>query len=162
MSVNSVILIGNITRDAEVRQVGQNQVAKFGLATSEKYKNTSGEFVEETEFHNVELWGSVGVHPYLKKGQLVFVQGSIKTDRWTDQQGVDRSVVKVKAKAIQLLGPRPQQAQPQATQAPQRPAPIQQRPSRPVPPAPQASPIQTPPPPTADDYFAPATDDLPF
>lgn len=153
MSVNKVILIGNLTRDAEVRTVGQNQVAKLGLATSNKYRNASGETVEETEFHTVELWGNAGVHPYLVKGQLVFVEGSIKTDKWTDQQGEERSLVKIKAFTIQLLGsrPAPRQQEPQAqppmsrqmyqsstAQAPsynQPPMPPQYR--QPQPPAPQ-------------------------
>ena len=157
MSVNKVILVGNITRDAEVRAVGQNQVARFGLATSNKYRNSQGETVEETEFHNIEYWGNSGVFQYLKKGQQVFVEGSIKTDKWTGQDGVEKSIVKIKALSLQLLGSRPQ-AQTQPAPAPQRPV-AQPRTSRPAPPAP--APV---PPPMPDDVenWNYSQNDLPF
>lgn len=160
MSVNKVILVGNITRDAEVRTVGQSQVARFGLATSNKYRNTQGETVEETEFHNVEYWGNSGVFQYLKKGQQVFVEGSIKTDKWSDQQGNEKSAVKIKAVSVQLLGSRPQtQTQAQPAPAPQRPAPQQPRPSRPTPPAPAPVP---PPMPEDVENWNYSTNDIPF
>lgn len=160
MSVNKVILVGNITRDAEVRTVGQSQVARFGLATSNKYRNSQGETVEETEFHNVEYWGNSGVFQYLKKGQQVFVEGSIKTDKWSDQQGNEKSAVKIKAVSVQLLGSRPQtQAQAQPATAPQRPAPQQPRPSRPTPPAPAPVP---PPIPEDIENWNYSENDIPF
>lgn len=137
MSVNKVILVGNITRDAEVRAVGQNQVARFGLATNNKYRNSQGETIEETEFHNIEYWGGAGVHQYLKKGQQVYVEGSIKTDKWTGQDGQEKSTVKIKASSLQLLGLRQQSQQGQAPAPQQRPpqrSVPQPRPSRPVPP----------------------------
>lgn len=156
MSVNKVILVGNITRDAEVRAVGQNQVARFGLATSNKYRNSQGETVEETEFHNIEYWGNSGVFQYLKKGQQVFVEGSIKTDKWSDQQGNEKSAVKIKALSLQLLGSRPQtQAQP--APAPQRPA-AQPKPSRPTP---QPAPVPPPMPEDVENWNYSASD-LPF
>ena len=149
MSVNLVILIGNLTRDAEVRTVGQNQVAKFGLATSEKFRKQDGTIGENTEFHNVELWGQAGVHQYLVKGQQVYVQGSIKTDRWQAEDGSERTALKIKAFSVQLLGSRPQQSAPAAPSPyPQgfvpTPAPPQTRrapapPAPPVPPAPQSA-----------------------
>lgn len=160
MSVNRVILIGNLTRDAEVRTVGQNQVARFGLATSNKYRNASGEAVEETEFHNVELWGNAGVHRYLLKGQQVYVEGSIKTDRWQDNQGGEHSVVKIKAFTLQLLGSRPA--------APQQPVMQQQAPAYPPQPgygqqAFNRTPSAPPTPPTPQRTAAPwGEDDLPL
>lgn len=158
MSVNKVILVGNITRDAEVRAVGQNQVARFGLATNNKYRNSQGETIEETEFHNIEYWGGAGVHQYLKKGQQVYVEGSIKTDKWTGQDGQEKSTVKIKASSLQLLGLRQQSQQGQAPapqqRPPQRPVP-QPRPSRPVPPSPV-------PPPTPGDIENWNSSDLPF
>ena len=105
-SVNMVILIGNITRDAETRTAGQSAVARFGLATSEKFKDRNGAVVEETEFHDIELWGSEGVHQYLKRGQQVYVQGSIKTDKWTDSQNQAREKKVIKARVVNLLGGR--------------------------------------------------------
>lgn len=162
MSVNKVILVGNLTRDAEVRTVGQNQVARFGLATSNKYRNASGETVEETEFHNVELWGNAGVHRYLLKGQQVFVEGSIKTDRWQDNQGGEHSVVKVKAFTLQLLGSRPA-----APQQPQQPMMQQQAPAYPPQPGYGQQAYNRPPapptPPVPQQTSAPwGEDDLPL
>ena len=157
MSVNLVILVGNLTRDAEVRTVGQQQVAKFGLATSERFRKQDGTQGESTEFHNIELWGNTGVYPYLVKGQSLYVQGSIKTDRFTGQDGQERTAVKIKAFSVQLLGPKPQQAAPAAPQypgyapqyaQPQAPAyPPQYRtvpPAPPVPPVPPAPPAPAP------------------
>jgi len=122
MSYQIVILQGNLTRDAEVRQVGQNAVASFSVATSRRYKKQDGTVAEETEYHDVELWNSNGVHPYLTKGTAVLAQGEIKTDKWQDQSGQPRERKKIRANIIQLCGPRPQQ-QPQAPQyaAPQPP-----------------------------------------
>ena len=112
MSVNRFIGIGNITRDAEVRTVGQQQVAKFGLAMSEKYRKNDGTIGENTEFINVELWGQAGVHQYLVKGQMIYVDGSIKTDKWQGQDGQWHYETKVRAFSVQLIGARPQQQAP--------------------------------------------------
>lgn len=135
MSVNKVILIGNITRDAEVRVVGQSQVAQFGLATSESYTDNNGQKQEVTEFHNIEFFSKTGgVFQYLTKGQSVYVEGSIRTDKWTAQDGTQKSAVKIRANSVQLVGRRettapaqpqyqqgqyqPQQQMPQAPQYP--------------------------------------------
>lgn len=123
MSINKFIGIGNITRDAEVRTVGQSQVAKFGLAMNERYKKQDGTMAETTEFIDVEYWGNAGVHQYLVKGQMVYVEGSIRTEKWTGQDGQPRYTTKIRAMSVQLLG-RPQQTQtapapqPQYQQAP--------------------------------------------
>ena len=182
MSVNKVILIGNLTRDAEVRQVGQNQVAKFGLATSEKYRGSDGEVKETTEFHNIELWGNAGVYPYLRKGQTLYVEGSIRTEKYTGNDGQERTTVKIKAFTVQLVGARPAQsapapAAPQYAAQPAYPAypaaPAPRRAAPPVPPIPPAAPATIP---TAPQYAQQAahdyvqeqalplgpTDDLPF
>lgn len=120
MSLNKVMLIGNLTRDAEIRQVGQSQVATFGVATSESYTDQQGQRKEITEFHNVDFFSNTaGVFQYLKKGQQVYVEGSIKTDKWQDQNGQDRTAVKVRARTVQLLGKRdPQDSQQGYQQAP--------------------------------------------
>ena len=161
MSVNKVILVGNITRDAEVRTVGQNQVARFGLATNNKYRNSQGETIEETEFHNIEYWGGAGVHQYLKKGQQVYVEGSIKTDKWTGQDGQEKSTVKIKASSLQLLGLRQQPQQGQAPAQPQRPqqrpAPQPPRQQKPAPPSPVPPPI-----PSDMENWNYSQDDIPF
>jgi len=142
MSYQVVILQGNLTRDAEVRQVGQNTVASFGVATSRKFKKQDGTIAEETEFHDVELWNNNGVYQYLTKGASVLVQGEIKTDKWTDQNGQQRERKKIRASIIQLCGSR-QQAAPQGQPAypPQgQPAYPPQQPRQPYAPAPGYAP----------------------
>lgn len=144
MSYQIVILQGNLTRDAEVRQVGQNQVAQFSVATSRRFKKADGSVGEESEFHDIELWNQTGVFPYLKKGTALLVQGEIKTDKWTDQQGQQRSTKKIRAAVVQLCGPRPQAAapapQPAAPQYQQAPAPRPQYAPQPQAPAPAPQP----------------------
>ena len=126
MSYQQILIQGNCTRDAEVRQVGQSQVAKIGVAVSEKYKGRDGQIQESTEFFDVEIWDKAGVYPYLVKGQSVLIIGQQKTDKWQDQQGQNRESKKVRAQVVQLCGPRPQ-AQPQAP----APAPAYNQPAPP-------------------------------
>lgn len=167
MSLNKFIGIGNITRDAEVREVGQSKVARFAIAMNEKFRKQDGTVGETTEFMEVELWNQVGVFQYLRKGQLVYVEGSIRTEKWTGNDGVEKTSIKLRAMSVQLLG-RPQAttpAQPQATHAPSfppQPGYAQPTYSAPVPPTPTnpyAGRQQVPPP---TNVFAPPSDDLPF
>lgn len=146
MSYQQILIQGNCTRDAEVRQVGQSQVAKIGVAVSEKFKGRDGQIQESTEFFDVEIWDKAGVYPYLVKGQSVLIVGQQKTDKWQDQQGQNRESKKVRAQVVQLCGPRPQ-AQPQAP----APAPAYNQPApppqyqQPAPaPAPQYAPSAQP------------------
>lgn len=179
MSYQIVILQGNLTRDAEVRQVGQSSVASLGVATSRKFKKQDGTIGEETEFHDVELWNNNGVYQYLTKGASVLVQGEIKTDKWTDQSGQQREKKKIRASVIQLCGPRQQQAQQQAPMAPPHPQYQQQPPmppqyQQPQPPAPPqyAQPPMPPqpgqpgnqqyPPMNSPAYSQPQDGDIPF
>ena len=143
MSYQQILIQGNCTRDAEVRQVGQSQVAKIGVAVSEKYKGRDGQIQESTEFFDVEIWDKAGVYPYLVKGQSVLIVGQQKTDKWQDQQGQNRESKKVRAQVVQLCGPRPQ-AQPQAP----APAPAYNQPAPPrqyQQPAPAPAPQYAPP-----------------
>lgn len=133
MSYQQIIIQGNCTRDAEVRQVGQSQVAKIGVAVSEKFRNKEGAIQESTEFFDVEIWDKAGVYPYLTKGQSVLIVGQQKTDKWQDQQGQNRESKKVRAQVVQLCGPRPQ-AQPQAPAQPTRPQAPTQPYNQPAPP----------------------------
>jgi single-strand DNA-binding protein len=113
MSVNKVILIGNLGRDPEQpRVLGQNntrRVLTISLATSESYTDSkTGERRTDTEWHRVELWDNLAdiAHKYLKKGSTVYVEGKIRTEKWTDQQGIERSGIKIRANNITLLGSR--------------------------------------------------------
>lgn len=114
MGINKFIGVGNLTMDAEVRQVGQNTVARFGLAISEKFKKQDGTIGESTEFIDVDLWGQTGVHQYLVKGKMVYVEGSVRTEQWTGNDGQQRRTTRIRANMVQLLGSRQQEQQRQA------------------------------------------------
>jgi len=87
MSVNKVILLGNVGKDPEVKEVGSNSVAKFSLATNETYTNKSGEKVKNTEWHNIVFWGKVAeiIGKYVKKGDMLYVEGKIETRKHEDK-----------------------------------------------------------------------------
>ena len=88
-SVNKVILIGNLGKDPEVKYTPQGTaVAKFTLATNERYKDKSGEWQDRTEWHNLVAWARTAeiVGEYLKKGRTVYVEGSLRTSSWEDKQ----------------------------------------------------------------------------
>jgi single-strand DNA-binding protein len=89
MSVNKVILVGRLGKDPEVKTTPSGQtVAKFSLATDEKFTNRSGERQERTEWHNIVVWGKLAdiCGQYLQKGKLVFIEGRIQTDSWDDKE----------------------------------------------------------------------------
>mgnify|MGYP004447611927 CR=1 FL=1 len=107
-SFNKVLLIGNLTRDPEVRQLttGQN-VTSFGLAISRQFVSMRGESREETCFVDVDAWGRTGeiVAQYCRKGNPLFVEGRLRYDQWDDREtGKKRSRLSVTAESIQLLG----------------------------------------------------------
>ena len=121
MNLNKVFILGNLTRDPELRQTpsGQN-VATFGVATNRIWGSPTGKQTQ-TEFHNVVVWGRLAeiAHQYLAKGRLVLVEGRLNTRAWQDQQtGQKRSRTEIVAETMQL-GPRPAMAGGQ----PQTPAP---------------------------------------
>jgi single-strand DNA-binding protein len=106
-TLNRVFLMGNLTRDPEVRYTpAQTAVGTLGMAINEKYKNKAGETVEKTVFVDVEVWGRQAetCAEYLYKGSPVFVEGSLKLDQWTNQQGEKRSKLAVSATRVQFLG----------------------------------------------------------
>jgi single-strand DNA-binding protein len=110
-SVNKVILIGNVGRDPEIRYFESGDaVANFPLATSEKWTSKSGEKQERTEWHKVEVFGKTAevVRDYVLKGKPLYVEGSIRTEKWTDKDGNDRYTTKVRVQGpnsrIVLLG----------------------------------------------------------
>ena len=108
-SVNKVILVGNLGKDPEVRYLPSGDaVANITLATSSKYKNKTGEMVEETEWHRVTFFGKLAeiVGQYLKKGRSVYVEGRIKTRKYTDKDGVEKYATEIVADRMQLLGGR--------------------------------------------------------
>ncbi len=105
--VNKVILVGRLGSDPEVRNLESGSVvANFNIATSEKYKNKSGELVEQTEWHRLELWENQAkiAQQYLKKGDQVYVEGKLRTEEYTDKDGVSRRSTKVRVTTLTLLG----------------------------------------------------------
>ena len=88
-SVNKVILIGRLGKDPEIRSTPQGTtVAKFTIATDERFTDRSGEKQERTEWHNIVAWSKLAeiCGQYLKKGKLVYIEGSIRTDSWDDKE----------------------------------------------------------------------------
>jgi single-strand DNA-binding protein len=98
-SVNRVILIGNLGRDPEVRYLPSGDpVANFSLATTETWKDKSGQKKEDTQWHQVEVWGKTAeiVKEYCHKGKQIYIEGSIRYDEWTDKDGVKKNRAKIK------------------------------------------------------------------
>jgi len=110
-SVNKVILLGNLTRDPEVRYTPKGTaVTELGMAVNRVYTAENGEKREETTFVDVTLWGRTAevAGEYLKKGRPVFIEGRLQLDTWDDQQsGQKRSKLKVVGEGLQLIGSRP-------------------------------------------------------
>ena len=105
--VNKVILVGNLGKDPEVRHLeGGAVVANFPLATSETYKDRSGNRVDQTEWHSVVVWRGLAevAEKYLKKGNQVYVEGKIRTRSWDDKDGVKRYTTEIVADQMTMLG----------------------------------------------------------
>ena len=106
--VNKVILVGNLGRDPEVRYTGNGAaVASFSVATSESWTDKqTGEKQERTEWHNVSMFGKLAeiAGEYLKKGRQVYIEGSLRTEKYTGQDGMERYSTKVIANEMQMLG----------------------------------------------------------
>ena len=180
MSLNKVMLIGNVGRDPEVRYLEGNsgaqnatKVASFTLATTERYRDRSGELRENTEWHNIVAWRNNAdvAERFVHKGTQLYIEGRLRTRSWTDQTGNKRYTTEINVDTLQLLGRRPdgqgegvpaaapyQQPRPQAQQpayqpqqqAFQQPQPAFQQP-RPAPAAP-----------TEPEAINVVDDDLPF
>ncbi len=106
--VNKVILVGNLGADPERRATaGGNSITTLRLATSESWKDkTSGEQQERTEWHRVKLFGRLAdiAAEYLRKGRQVYIEGSLRTDKYTDKDGVERYTTDIIASEMQMLG----------------------------------------------------------
>ncbi len=180
-SVNKVIIVGNLGRDPEMRTFPSgDQVANVTIATTDRWRDkNTGENKEATEWHRVVFNGRLAeiVGQYLRKGSQVYVEGSLRTRKWTDQSGVEKYSTEIRADAMQMLGSRQGAGQgggqggyggddgygESSYEAPRRAAPVQQQP-RPAPAAPAARPAPAPmaPPPRASADFDAMDDDIPF
>jgi len=109
-SVNKVILIGNLGKDPEVKYTPSGTpVAKFSLATNERYKDKSGEWKDRTEWHNIVAWQRMAeiAGEYLKKGRPVYIEGRLQTHSWDDKQtGQKKYMTEIVANDLVLLGGR--------------------------------------------------------
>ncbi|HJD43773.1 MAG TPA: single-stranded DNA-binding protein [Candidatus Paenalcaligenes intestinipullorum] len=171
MSVNKVILIGNLGRDPEVRYGAEgNAMCNISLATTYSWRDrNSGDRKEETEWHRVVFFGRLAeiVGEYLSKGRSIYVEGRLRTRKWTDQSGQERYTTEIVAEQMQMLGGRDggggggnadygdNMGGARSSAPQQRPAPAQQRPQPAQQPA--QNPYQAP-----MDNLADLDDDIPF
>ena len=112
-SVNKVMLIGNLTRDVELRHTEKGTpVASFGLATNRNWtQGETGEKREETDFHRIVAWGKLAelCEKYLKKGRKVYVEGRLHSHSWTDPEGLQKAVTEIIIDDMVMLDSKPQE-----------------------------------------------------
>jgi single-strand DNA-binding protein len=165
-SVNKVIIVGNLGKDPEMRSFPSgDQVANVTIATTDKWKDKqSGEMKEATEWHRIVFNGRLAeiVGQYLRKGSQVYVEGSLRTRKWTNKEGVDQYTTEIRADQMQMLGSRQGMGGPASQDdgggdgggyQPRAAAPAR---------APAAAPRQAPAPSKAASGFDDMDDDIPF
>jgi len=106
--VNKVILVGNLGADPEVRYTaGGTAVARFNVATTERFKGQDGNWQDRTEWHRIVAWGKLAeiCGQYLSKGSQVYIEGKIQSSTW-EKDGVKRTSYEIRADTMQMLGPR--------------------------------------------------------
>ena len=106
-SVNKVILLGRIGKEPELTYIPSGQsVAKFTMATNRSYKDKSGEWKEETDWHNIVAWGKLGeiCAQYLAKGRQAYVEGQIRTRSWEDREGKKRTKIELRGSTVRIVG----------------------------------------------------------
>lgn len=107
MSLNKAILIGRLGQDPETRYLPSGEaVCSFSLATTESWKNQNGEKQERTEWHNITLFGKLAeiAAQYLGKGSQVYLEGKIRSEKYTDKQGTERTAYKIICHEMKMLG----------------------------------------------------------
>ena len=140
------MLIGNVGNDPEIRYLdnqnpgGNARVARFRLATTERYRDRNNELRENTEWHSISAWRNNAeiVEKFVHKGSQIYVEGRLRSRQWTDQTGATRYTTEIEATNIQLLGKRPdapQQGAPAPQQQSYQPQAYQQPAPQPVQPA---------------------------
>jgi single-strand DNA-binding protein len=113
-SVNKVILLGNLTRDPELRQMEHNKaVCAFGLATNRNWTTETGKKREEPEYHRIVAWDKLAetCHQYLRKGRKVYVEGRLQSHTYTGQDGVEKTAVEVVLEELVMLDRMPKDVQ---------------------------------------------------
>lgn len=105
--VNKVILVGHLGKDPEVRHLESGAaVANFSMATTESYKDKNGNRQDQTEWHNIVLWRGLAevAEKYLRKGNLVYIEGKLKTRSWQDKEGATRYTTEIVGDNMTMLG----------------------------------------------------------
>lgn len=124
--INKVIIVGHLGNDPEVRQFSNGgSVTNISVATSEQWTDKqSGEKREATEWHRISLFNRLGeiAAQYLKKGSKVYIEGSLRTRKWQDQNGQDRYITEIRADSMQMLGGGSQPLEPAKTRPIEQPA----------------------------------------
>jgi single-strand DNA-binding protein len=119
-TINKVILIGNVTRDPELRYTESGKgVATFGLATNRQWTSEEGEKREETDFHRITAWGKLGelCDKYLKKGRKVYLEGQLRSRSYKDSEGVQRAITEIVLDDMVMLDSKPQEKQTEETKS---------------------------------------------
>lgn len=155
-SVNKVILVGNLGRDPEVRYTPDNSaITNISVATTDVWRDKSGEKQERTEWHRVAFFGKLAevAGEYLKKGSQVYVEGRLQTRKWQDKEGQDRYTTEIVADRMQMLGARGGMGSPDTSDMDASP-----------PPRESSSPGRRGPPPSgkSGSKFDDLEDDIPF
>ncbi len=120
LSLNKVMLIGNLTRDPETRTTTSGQtVSSFSIATSRSWKDQAGQLQEKTEFHSIVAWGKLGelCSQYLAKGRKAWIEGHLQTRDWTGEDGVKRYRTEIVADNVLFLDRAPAGSAPNAFQS---------------------------------------------
>lgn len=107
MGVNKVILLGNLGKDPELKYTTQQfPICSFSLATGDRKKDASGNWVDVTEWHNIVVLGKQAENcaNFLKKGRQAFIEGKIQTRKWQDKEGKDRYTTEIVAQNVQFIG----------------------------------------------------------
>jgi len=122
-SVNKVIIVGNLGRDPETRYMPSGDaITNIAVATTDSWKDkTTGEKKEQTEWHRISAFGKLAeiMGQYLKKGSQVYIEGSLRTRKYTDKDGIERYATEIRADTMQMLGGRSESRQDSAPAKPQ-------------------------------------------
>lgn len=122
-SINKVIVIGNVGKDPEAKTMPSGDaVSNLSLATSDRYKDKqTGEIKETTEWHRIAFFGKLAeiVNQYVKKGSQIYVEGRLRTRKWTDANGVEKYSTEIIGDTMQMLGGKPGGSAESATRHPQ-------------------------------------------
>ena len=110
INLNQAIIGGRVVREVEFKNINENQLAKFSIATNRNWKDKQGEWQSEPTYHNIVVWGKQAelCHKRLNKGSEVYVEGVICNDKYTDKMGVEKKFTSIKAKSIQFLDFKPE------------------------------------------------------